>query len=179
MNSLDIFIQNYFSTVRTPFTTEFAYIVSRFFDVTDWEGAIAFIAMVFCIFVLIYLFRNKKYSFLFLFTLFCGAIIIYFLKMLFGVARPLDGVIIAFGQSFPSYHATMATMFFAMLMYIFDDHFNSLGRIIFNLACVVGIFLVAISRVYLGVHWLSDVIGGIVLGVLICFMATKVFKYFK
>ena len=178
MNFVDIFIQNYFSTGRTPFITEFMYVVSRFFDVTDVASLSRFVVVIFCITVLIYMVRNIKYGLLFTLTLFCGAVITYFLKIFFDVTRPLDGVVIALGQSFPSYHATIATIFFVMLMYIFDDYFRGIKRTVFNSICVVGILLVSVSRVYLGVHWLSDVMGGIALGFFISYLFVKIFEYF-
>ena len=179
MNLVDIFVQNYFSTGRTPFVTESMYIISRFFDVTDVASMSRFVVIILCITILIYLVRDIKYGLLFVSTLFCGAVTTYFLKIFFDITRPLDGVIIALGQSFPSYHATVATIFFVILMYIFDDYFSGTKRTVFNSLCVVGILLVSTSRVYLGVHWFSDVIGGIVLGVFISYLSVKIFEYFS
>ncbi len=98
------------------------------------------------------------------------------LKNLFDIARPLDGFITVLGNSFPSYHATSATIFFVMLIYVFDTYFKSFGKIIFNAVCISGILIVAFSRVYLGVHWLSDILFGIILGVLISYISVKIFK---
>jgi len=178
MNSIDIFIQNYFSVSRTPFITELMYILTSFFSVDDLMSGTRFVVIVLCIAVLIYLVRNLRYSILFVVTLFSGAVITYLLKIFFNVSRPLDAVIIEITKSFPSYHATVATIFFVMLMYIFDDHLKSLARIIFNTFCVVCILLIALSRMYLGVHWLSDVVGGIVLGSLISYIFAMVFSHF-
>ncbi|MCX6702102.1 MAG: phosphatase PAP2 family protein [Candidatus Zambryskibacteria bacterium] len=172
MNSIDIFVQNYFSTIRAPFLTEFMYILTSLFDVS-----FSFFAVVFCVALLIYIVRNLKYSLLFTVAIFFSGAFVYFLKLFFNVARPINPVITAFGQSFPSYHATVATVFFIMLMYIFDDYFSSIKRKTFNFICIVSIFLIAFSRIYLGVHWLSDVIGGIVFGGIISYISIKIFKY--
>src|SRR3989344_1627874 len=69
-----------------------------------------------------------------------------------------------------------STIFFVILIYIFDSCFRSRGRVIFNTICLSGIMLVAFSRLYLGVHWLSDVLFGIILGVLISYISIFIFK---
>ena len=174
MNSLDIAISNYFSLIRTQPLTEFMYLVSTFFDVSFFTVLICL-----CVALLVYIIRGKKYSYLFLGVMMVQAGAVLFLKNIFNVARPTDAVINAFGQSFPSYHATAVTVFFTMLMYIFDSHFKTVGRIIFNSICVSLILLVVSSRIYLGVHWLSDVLGGVILGITISYLSVLVFKKIK
>ena len=173
MSNIDIIVQNYFSLIRTPFITEFMYLLSSLFDFSFY-----FLAITFFVALLVYLVRNFRYAVLFVSTLLFGIILVYLLKSFFNVGRPVDTVIYAFGQSFPSYHATVATIFFSLLMYIFDDYFKGSWRVIFNIFCITLIFLIAFSRVYLGVHWLSDVAFGILLGSLICYFSVTVFKKF-
>ncbi len=166
MHSLDIFIQNYFSLTRTPVLTEYMYVVSIFFDLS-----FVFVFVVLCIAMLVYLVRGFSYARLFLLPLISGGVIVLLSKYIFNVNRPIDSVITAFGQSFPSYHATMATILFGILMYIFDRFFSKIGRIIFNTLCVFSILTVSFSRIYLGVHWFSDVLGGICLGILVLWVS--------
>ncbi|MSU45442.1 MAG: phosphatase PAP2 family protein [Candidatus Zambryskibacteria bacterium] len=171
MNAIDIFIQNYFSLDRSEFLVGIMQFVTSLFD-----ASIYFIIIILCVCFLIYRFRNIRYIILFLATLFVGGLAVYFLKMFFDVSRPSEGLVGFFGQSFPSFHATLATIYFVMIMYIFRHQFNGVWQVVLNIFCVVGISVVAFSRVYLGVHWTSDVLTGIFLGLLISYISIKIFK---
>lgn len=173
MQNIDTAVQSYVSLIRTQGLTQFFYLLTIYFDLT-----IYFVLIVLCVASLIYLFRNLRYTILFLGSLGVGAVVVYLMKGYFNVSRPPDALFTAFGQSFPSWHATMATIFFVMLMYTFDDLESHFVRICFNIFCVASIFLVAISRVYLGVHWVSDVSFGILLGCVISFANIHIFKRF-
>lgn len=86
------------------------------------------------------------------------------LKVTFGRARPEDILIEIDSGAFPSGHAanaaTLATLFALLL-----------GRWWVALAGAVYVVLMAISRTYLGAHWLSDTVGGAVLGVSVALAA--------
>jgi len=107
------------------------------------------------------------------------AIIVYLLKISFDINRPIGAVMNSFGKSFPSYHASAVTVFFVILMYIFDKNLKKYSRILFNTFCIIIIILVASSRLYLGVHWLSDVLAGVVLGIFISYISVLIFKKIK
>lgn len=171
MHTLDILVQHYFSTNRTESLTQFFYLLTILFDLT-----VSFILICLCVAVLIYLVRNLRYAIFFLATLFSGAVAVYLLKMLFNVSRPADAVFTTFGQSFPSYHASLSAIFFILLMYIFDDYWSGISKKVFNFLCILSIFTIAFSRIYLGVHWFSDVFFGVMIGCLISYIAILVFK---
>lgn len=174
MNFIDINVKNYFALTRSSSLTEYMYLLSNIFDVSIYS----FLVFI-CFTILIYLFRGLKYSIFFISTIVSTAVLVYILKVLFNVARPDGGVMSAFGQSFPSYHATMSAVFFIILIYIFDDYLKSITRFAFNFLCILMIFAVSFSRIYLGVHWFSDVFAGIILGGFLVYLSIKIFKRFN
>lgn len=93
---------------------------------------------------------------------------IEFLKPLFERDRPdaLAALAWASGHSFPSGHALIATSFYATLAHIAAAGATRRTRIVIWTAAIFTVAIVAMSRVYLRVHFASDVIGGIVIGAL-------------
>lgn len=175
MHATDTLIQEYFNTNRTESLTNFFYALTMLFDLSP-----SFLLVSFCLALLIYLVKGLRYSILFVATIALTTVIVYLLKISFNISRPTSAFYDVYGQSFPSYHATIAAVFFVLLMYIFHGSFKSRVAMVFNVFSIIFIFLVAFSRVYLGVHWFTDVVVGVVLGLLISHGAVLVFKkYFK
>ncbi len=65
------------------------------------------------------------------------------------------------GTGFPSGHAVFSLLFLGILAYLLFSHLQKKSWKIFSLI-ILGllILLVGFSRIYLGVHWLSEVLGG-------------------
>lgn len=71
------------------------------------------------------------------------------------------------GYSFPSDHASVTVCFYGILIYLVLHYVrNDFWRIFLTTLFGIWIFLVAISRMWLNVHFPIDVIGGVFLGVL-------------
>ena len=174
MNSFDLLISNYFSSIRSGGLTELMYLLSRLFDFSGY-----FVVMVFLVALLIYLIRNLQYAVFFVLSLSVGAISVYFLKMFFNISRPLNMVTNAFGQSFPSYHAAIASIFFILIVYIFGSLLKGFVKILFNSLCAFLILLISFSRVYLGVHWASDIFAGIALGAILSYAFIFIFRHVR
>ena len=85
------------------------------------------------------------------------------LKILVGRARPPDGLVHPVGTSFPSGHAAYAGATCFALVLLFTAP-GPRRRWAWTLA-VLGVLGMAWSRTYLQVHWLSDVVGGSLLGI--------------
>ncbi len=108
-----------------------------------------------------------------------GALLDAELKRFFARARPdiAQQLMHASGYSFPSGHAMGSTVAFATLSYL---AFRLLPRWWQRAAAVslasTMILSVALSRVYLGVHWISDVTAGIVCGLVWVSVTTAAYE---
>lgn len=99
---------------------------------------------------------------LLVFTSLASAELVSVLKNGFEVLRPPIGLQHSKSFAFPSGHATAAATAAAVLGYL------SLRRRIAPVAYITGgslvVLVVAFSRLYLDMHWFSDVVGGILIG---------------
>lgn len=87
------------------------------------------------------------------------------IKVVVGRARPLDALVAADSGAFPSGHASRAAAVLglvAIAVVVLARH-RAVRATAVGL-CATGIGLMAFSRVYLGVHWPSDVVSGVVVG---------------
>jgi len=121
---------------------------------------------------------HKKY---FMFSLLCainlalGSLFNFILKQLFRRPRPdvlkLEEI---GGFSFPSGHSMAAVIFYGFIIYACMKHFRHWVK--YAIAAVLSLLIlcIGISRIYLGVHYASDVLGGFILGIgwLILFIRT-------
>ena len=95
------------------------------------------------------------------------------------VERPrpdLEAVVDVGGFAFPSGHATAAATLAAVLIVFARRARPRLVRLSVWIGAVAFAVLVGLSRIYLGVHWPTDVVGGLVLGagwVAICALALR------
>lgn len=111
-----------------------------------------------------------------------GGLINLALKEFFERARPdlAEALRQAHGFSFPSGHAMGSTVFFGTLAYLairVTPGWRSHAAIV-ALACTMAIAISA-SRIYLGVHWISDVAAGISAGLLWVLTATVAYETFR
>jgi len=90
------------------------------------------------------------------------------LKALVGRPRPTNGLVHALGASFPSGHVVYAGTTCVALVLLFTAPGPRRG--LWWGVAAVGIAGMAWSRTYLQVHWLSDVVGGSLLGIGIAFL---------
>ncbi|KKB37995.1 phosphatase PAP2 family protein [Bacillus thermotolerans] len=101
------------------------------------------------------------------------------LKELFERERPSFGQVVeAGGYSFPSGHAMNSTAFLLFLLYLLI-HMFKLGRkhsLVWTVVTVTVIILIALSRVYLGVHYLTDIIAGISAGLVIVLLLISLYE---
>ena len=102
-------------------------------------------------------------------------VLMLLLKWLFGRKRPLPPLLKeARGLSFPSGHAVMSVSFFGLIIYcILHAGWPQWLVVVLTILIVLIILLIGFSRIYLRVHYTSDVIAGFIIG-LIWLMITLV-----
>ena len=110
--------------------------------------------------------KEKKYLFYIGINLGCVYILNTVIKFLVQRPRP-EGIrlIKETGFSFPSGHAMVSTAFYGYLFYlIYHSSLPKKVRVLALFGFALLTFLIGISRIYLGVHFASDVLAGFALG---------------
>lgn len=106
--------------------------------------------------------KNKNQGLSIIINLSIITLINTLLKIIVQRPRPSDiNIITELGYSFPSGHSMISTAFYGFLIYLACKNIkNKIYRILICIFLFFLIILICISRVYLGVHYTSDVIGG-------------------
>lgn len=130
---------------------------------------------------------HHRYSVALLWVSYVGASLINFtIKATYGRPRPdvFEWLTPMAGHSsFPSGHSTTAVSVFATLAYLIArlETTRHLRRVTLSIALVV-ILLIGASRMYLGVHYPSDVVAGFALGLAwatFCALGIEAIRYFR
>ena len=103
--------------------------------------------------------------------------IILLIKEMLGRERPINWYTGWEQYSFPSGHATNSAVIYGFLVFLIARQSSSLMRRILVTVTAMLVFLIAFSRLYLGAHWLSDVIGGVSLGLAWVAMLSLAYTY--
>ncbi|WP_371915107.1 phosphatase PAP2 family protein [Fischerella major] len=107
----------------------------------------------------------------------------YLIKVLFGRARPqLWNRIVDVGQySFPSGHAMISLVIYGFIGYLIAKRYPRWRAWIFTLTIIL-IIAIGFSRLYLGVHWPTDVVAGYAAGVvwlMTCILSLEMWRIYR
>ena len=156
ISTFDNFIYNHVKNLINPNTTKFFKIVTELGNYTVMVPII----------IVLYLF-NKDKSFNRYFTINLVSVFLsnFIVKSIIRRDRPIDiNLIIENGFSFPSGHSMVSFAFYGFIIYYL--YYTDLKKPIkYGLMTLLSfiILLIGLSRIYLGVHYASDVIGGFLL----------------
>lgn len=159
-NHFDRVVFRALELITTPTMTEVMVIITFF-------GSAYFLTPAYVLLVLLFLIKekNNRTSLNIAAIGISSTIILFSLKAIFHRSRPLDPLVENVdGFSFPSGHAFSAFTFFGLLIYILWTHpINPVTRWVASSVFFLSAFAVAVSRVYLHVHFASDVVAGFLL----------------
>jgi membrane-associated phospholipid phosphatase len=156
----DLDLANSLHAMATPTMTSLYMFITLFGQHIIW-GIVIVVALIFG------LRRDWWRLGIWLIAFLCGQLLNSLLKLLFIRDRPFfeQPLLIAQDYSFPSGHAMMSTIIYGMIAYYLVLRTqNGLLRILIVFASVLLVVLIGISRMYLGVHYFSDVIAGFAAG---------------
>lgn len=132
---------------------------------------------------LIYLWVTRRRRFLTAFSLVLTTtmLLVAVIKNMVGRPRPLGSIIPEVGLSFPSGHAATGMVIYGLLGYIVWRHMvhKPWARVLVALITVGLITATGLSRIYLGVHYPSDVIAGWAVGTFILFGAISLLEFVR
>lgn len=167
ISSFDTFFYQKIISFKGNSTTNFFIIIS---DVTY------LLVLITALFWILY--KNKRLSFLVTLNLGLSFICSYILKFIFKRARPFGiALVIEKGYSMPSSHSMVCISFFGFLFYYIYKNFK---KGMFKNSLLMGIafyiLMIGISRIYLGVHYASDVLLGFTFGLIYLSIFIKLFQ---
>ena len=171
LTTFDTTIYNFIISFKCDFLTEF-------FKFISFLSSATFLAVLSIL--LFFIFKNKKYGLLSFLNLVLVALVNQILKLIFSRPRPFEWMLTEeSGYSFPSGHAMVSSAFYGMLIYlIWQTKIAKKYKIILTVFLSILIFLIGLSRIYLGVHYTSDVIAGFALSLSYLIIVTSLISYY-
>ncbi|NBN80097.1 phosphatase PAP2 family protein [Microvirga tunisiensis] len=154
----DVAIRNLFDTLRTPIGDQILVPVTMLGD--------GFIIFLLSVVVAGYLFFRKAWRRAtgFLIAMAGTALFVPLMKSIVLRSRPMelgDGV---HGYAFPSGHATLTTVLFGIIAVLIAHDRPAWAKAGVFTVTAIYVLTMGFSRVYLGVHWTTDVVAGLLFG---------------
>ncbi|MEI7452065.1 MAG: phosphatase PAP2 family protein [Candidatus Falkowbacteria bacterium] len=147
----------------------------HFFEFVSFFGNWQFLLPAMILFLL-WLYSKKQYKFIlpFLLTVGSAEAVTLLGKVFFHRPRPSLAVLAETDFSFPSGHATIAVALYGYLAYLLIKTLAPKYKNLISASAVLLAALIGFSRIYLGVHFLSDVLVGYLIGGVALIVGTKI-----
>ena len=151
-----------YKLVSTFLISDFATPIAKF--ITNFGGAIILIGLAFTLFIFI---KNKKIGVSIISNLAIITLLNQLLKRIVQRPRPTEFRIVEeSGYSFPSGHSMVSMAFYGYLIYLIYKYVkNKYLKWISIILLSILICSIGISRIYLGVHYTSDVLAGFMISI--------------
>ena len=158
---IDSYIYNLISN-----NTIFNYLTQFIKIFTNLGGTIWLIVLTIFLFIII---KNKKISTFIVTNLCLSASINFIIKQIIRRLRPLEEyrLITEKGYSFPSGHSMVSMAVYGFFIYLINKSIkNKYLKLLCTIILSLLILNIGISRIYLGVHYTTDVVAGFTLGLI-------------
>ncbi|MBR2970157.1 MAG: phosphatase PAP2 family protein [Clostridia bacterium] len=129
--------------------------------------------------ILFFVIKGKREKIFVISTFTLAAALSTAMKYLVARNRP-DGIAIIeeIGYSFPSAHTVLSLVVYGMVIYMMLKFMkNKPLKIILSIILAILVIAVALSRVYLGVHFMSDIFGGWILGFFVLVLCITCYEF--
>lgn len=155
---IDSYIEGIILSIRNDKLTDVMTII------TNISSAYALIVITVLLLILI---KNKKIPILITFNLIFSFLTSQLIKIILKRDRPVNiSLVNAMGFSYPSGHSMVSMAYFGFIAYLVYKYIdNTIVKVILIITLFVSIFAIGFSRIYLGVHYFSDVLGGFLLSI--------------
>lgn len=161
--------------ISTYLISDFVTPAAKF--ITNFGGAIYLIGIAIVLFVVI---KNKKIGIAIISNLGIITILNQLLKRIVQRPRPEEFRIInESGYSFPSGHSMISMAFYGFLIYLIYKNVKN-KYLKWSLMTILGLLIISIgiSRIYLGVHYTSDVLAGFLISISYLIIYTSIISKF-
>lgn len=171
-NHIDTLFFSHVINIRTNNLTSFLEII------TNLAGATFLLAISTILLIVI---KKKQIPLYILINLICAFLTNQTFKSIFTRTRPIGiNLIDETGYSYPSGHSMIGLSFYGFIIYlIYKNIKNKLTKTILIASLILTILLIGFSRIYLGVHYLTDVIGGFLLSIIYLTIYIKIINLEK
>ncbi|MDP5043353.1 MULTISPECIES: phosphatase PAP2 family protein [unclassified Leeuwenhoekiella] len=175
----DTQITDYVISFRTPLLTQYFVFVT---NVGDLYGYLTVVGL--ATIISYFFFKRWKYVLQTIAVLILASVSNVILKRFIDRARPgIEHLVSVETLSYPSGHAMSAMAFYGFLIYlVFRFSINTFLKAGLILLLAVLILSIGISRIYLGVHFPSDIAGGYIAGfiwVVFCILIFNIIELFR
>lgn len=151
--AVDVAWNTLMGTIRTPVLLDIAHVLDR-----TGGGWVATYLIPLVVIAALLLARRWRAAVFAAATMLISVAVVQLLKSVFGRARPEDMLVLSDHGSFPSGHTANAATLATLAVVLFPRLWVVIVAVVWTLA-------MALSRTLVSVHWLSDTVGGMLVGV--------------
>ncbi len=170
MDTLDKLVFNKLITFKSDFLTTFLYVITSLASTLGTIFLLVFIAV---------FFLKKKMFSVFKYVI-CnvgiGIVLMQILKIIIGRVRPAWKWITQGGFSYPSGHTITSVLLYGTLILLVSKKVKGNLKKPLIIILTIMILLTGLSRIYFGVHYLTDVVASLILGSIILIISNMIME---